>query len=389
MIKQALMSILLALTISAAAQNNTIRTGLDNLLYNKPLIPRNERVGVIVNQTSVTSDGRHLIDVLLESGVNITVIFAPEHGFRGTADAGEHVSDETDPVTGLPVISLYGKNKKPTAEQLAQVDILLFDIQDVGARFYTYTSTMYYAMQAAAENGKKFVVLDRPNPNDHVDGPVLIPSQYSFVGTMPLPVMHGLTVGELALMIKGENWGNTANLNLTVVPCSGWQHGNPYTLKVKPSPNLPDAQSIALYPSLCLFEGTMISVGRGTTCPFKVIGAPLKALGTFTFTPESLPGFDKNPMYKGRTCYGEDLRNVEPPCGFTLEYVLRMYKLSNKGAGFFTFPSFFDRLAGDPALREAIMAGKSEEEIKAGWAGKLARYKEMRSKYLLYDDTRE
>lgn len=385
MVKYAITSVLLAIAALVPAQNG-IKTGLDNLLEHPSAILKCGRVGVIVNQTSVTSDGVHLIDALIGRGVNITAIFAPEHGFRGTADAGEHVSDSTDPVTGLPVISLYGKNKKPSPEQLAGVDLLLFDIQDVGARFYTYTSTMYYAMQAAAENGKKFVVLDRPNPNDYVDGPVIIPSQYSFVGTMPLPVMHGLTVGELARMIKGENWGNTASLDLAVIPCSGWKHGDPYSLKIKPSPNLPDDRSIALYPSLCLFEGTMISVGRGTAYPFKVIGAPVKSLGNFTFTPEALPGFDKNPMYKGRVCYGEDLRDAVSPRGFTLEYILRMYRLSGKGAEFFSSPSFFDRLAGDPSLRRDIISGKSEEEIRSGWNAGLSRYKAVRSKYLLYGD---
>ena len=224
-------TLLFILSISVQGQ---IKTGADNIIARQADILKGKRVGAIVNQTSLISDGTHLIDALVGCGVDITVIFAPEHGFRGTADAGEHISDGIDPVSKLPVISLYGKNKKPSDEQLSNVDVLLFDIQDVGARFYTYTSTMYYAMQAAAENGKQFVVLDRPNPNDYVDGPVIVPSLYSFVGTMPLPVMHGLTVGELARMIKGENWGNTASLNLTVVPCSGWKHGEPYSLKVKP-----------------------------------------------------------------------------------------------------------------------------------------------------------
>ncbi|MBO8437496.1 MAG: DUF1343 domain-containing protein [Bacteroidetes bacterium] len=376
-------TLLFILSISVQGQ---IKTGADNIIARQADILKGKRVGAIVNQTSLISDGTHLIDALVGCGVDITVIFAPEHGFRGTADAGEHISDGIDPVSKLPVISLYGKNKKPSDEQLSNVDVLLFDIQDVGARFYTYTSTMYYAMQAAAENGKQFVVLDRPNPNDYVDGPVIVPSLYSFVGTMPLPVMHGLTVGELARMIKGENWGNTASLNLTVVPCSGWKHGEPYSLKVKPSPNLPDDQSISLYPSLCLFEGTIISVGRGTTYPFKVIGAPISTLGNFTFTPEALPGFDKNPMYKGKTCYGEDLRKAESPKGFSLEYLFRMYKLSRKGAAFFTSPSFFDRLAGDPTLRQDIISGKSIEEIRSGWSEDLARYKAVRSKYLLYEE---
>lgn len=386
MLKQILSAILITTTIAVQGE---IKTGADNITAQQAAILKGKRVGVIVNQTSRLSDGTHLIDALIECGVNITAIFAPEHGLRGTADAGEHISDDTDPVSKLPVISLYGKNKKPTDEQLSDVDILVFDIQDVGARFYTYTSTMYYAMQAASQNNKKFVVLDRPNPNDYVDGPVISPTLYSFVGTMPLPVMHGLTVGEMAQMIKGENWGSTASLDLTVVPCLGWKHGDPYSLAVKPSPNLPDDKSISLYPSLCLFEGTIISVGRGTTYPFKVIGAPISALGNFTFTPEALPGFDKNPMYKGRTCYGEDLRQVQSPHGFSLEYLLRMYKKSGKGAAFFSSPSFFDRLSGDPALRQDIISGKSEAEIRARWNAGLSRYKAMRNKYLIYEDTRQ
>lgn len=383
MTKQMLSIMLLTIAVTVQSQ---VSTGADMLIaYNASLL-KGQRVGAIVNQTSRTTGGKHLIDALLDCGVNITVIFAPEHGFRGTADAGEQVADGTDAVTGLPVVSLYGKNKKPTAAQLENVDILLFDIQDVGARFYTYTSTMYYAMQSAAAYGKKFLVLDRPNPNDHVDGPVIIPSLYSFVGTMPLPVMHGLTVGEMALMIKGENWGNTSTLELIIIPCEGWKHGEPYSLKTKPSPNLPDDKSISFYPSLCLFEGTIISVGRGTREPFTVIGAPINTLGNYTFTPRSLPGYDKNPMYKGLTCYGMNLREDESPQGFSLKYLIRMYKLSGKGAAFFSSPAFFDRLAGDTTLRQDIIAGKSRQEIMTKWEKKLSEYKKMRQKYLLYEE---
>ncbi|MBR5532284.1 MAG: DUF1343 domain-containing protein, partial [Bacteroidales bacterium] len=266
-------------------------------------ISTNKRVALIVNQTSTTECGTHLVDTLIACGVKINTIFAPEHGFRGNADAGESVKDGIDTRSGVKIISLYGKNKRPSTEQLSDVDIIIFDIQDVGARFYTYISTMYYAMQSASENNKEFLVLDRPNPNDYVDGAVLDMKLKSFVGTLPLPVMHGLTVGELAYMIKGENWGGTKDLNLQVIRVEGWQHGEPYELKIKPSPNLPNSKSIALYPSLCLFEGTSISVGRGTYFPFQIIGAPDKNLGEFSFTPYPLKGFDKNPLHKGIVCF--------------------------------------------------------------------------------------
>lgn len=345
-------------------------------------------VALIVNQTSVTHNGIHLVDTLRAKGVDIKTIFAPEHGFRGNADAGESVKDGVDTRSGVKIVSLYGKNKKPSAEQLSNIDVIIFDIQDVGARFYTYISTMYYAMQAAAENGKEFIILDRPNPNDYVDGAVLDMSLKSFVGTLPLPIMHGLTVGELATMIKGENWGDTKNINLKVIKTEGWQHGDAYELKIKPSPNLPNYQSILLYPSLCLFEATTISVGRGTTNPFQVIGAPDKNLGEYSFTPQPLEGFDKNPMHKGAVCYGLDLREEEPPCGFSLKYVIEMYKRFSNKEKFFNTNNFFEKLSGDAQLRNDIKNGKSEEEIKARWKIKLDIYIKLRQTYLLYPDNR-
>lgn len=377
--------LILILTVICFNISGKVKTGADriddyiNLLNGK-------RVGVIVNQTSVLQNGTHLVDTLLKRGVNITSIFAPEHGFRGNADAGETVNNGIDTKSGLPIISLYGKNKKPTKEQLAKTDILLFDIQDVGARFYTYLSTMYYAMQSASQYGVDFIVLDRPNPNDHVDGPVIDESLYSFVGALPIPVMHGMTVGELATMIKGENWNGTGNLALKVIPVQGWRHGDPYHLAVKPSPNLPNDRSIGFYPSLCLFEGTIISVGRGTVMPFQVIGAPDKKFGNFTYTPLSLEGFDKNPMYKGKTCYGRDLRREAEPEGFSLSYIIDMYKLSGEGENFFSSPSFFDKLAGDTILRQDIIEGKSEKEIRNRWNLKLNEYKNLRKRYLIYPD---
>ena len=351
-------------------------------------IASNKRVALIVNQTSVTECGTHIVDTLIARGVKINSIFAPEHGFRGDADAGESVKDGIDKKSGVKIISLYGKNKKPNAEQLSDIDLIVFDIQDVGARFYTYTSTMYYAMQSAAVFGKEFFVLDRPNPNDFVDGAMMDMSLKSFVGTLPLPIMHGLTVGELASMIKGENWGETKSLNLKVIRVDGWQHGDSYELKIKPSPNLPNAKSIALYPSLCLFEGTTISVGRGTYYPFQMIGAPDKNLGEFTFTPISLEGFDKNPLHKGQTCYGIDLRDEHNPQGFSLKYLIEMYKNSSNKEKFFNSNNFFEKLSGDAQLRSDIINGKTEQEIKARWETELNRYKKLRNQYLLYPDYR-
>ncbi|MBP3353962.1 MAG: DUF1343 domain-containing protein [Bacteroidales bacterium] len=351
-------------------------------------ICKDKNIALIVNQTSVTENGTHLVDTLKARGANIKTIFAPEHGFRGNADAGESVKDGIDTKSGVKIVSLYGKNKKPTQEQLQDIDILIFDIQDVGARFYTYISTMYYAMQAAAEYGKEFVVLDRPNPNDYVDGAVLDMKLKSFVGTLPLPIMHGLTVGELAQMIKGENWGNTQNLVLNVIKVENWKHGEPYELKIKPSPNLPNTKSIMLYPSLCLFEGSTISVGRGTYSPFQIVGAPDKNLGDFTFTPKAIEGFDKNPMYKDRVCYGIDLRGEDNPCGFTLKYLIKMYKNSTNKEKFFNANNFFEKLAGDAQLRTDIINGKSEEEIKARWKAQLDIYKKLRLIYLIYPDNR-
>ncbi|MDR0892640.1 MAG: DUF1343 domain-containing protein [Mediterranea sp.] len=347
-----------------------------------------KRVAMVVNQTSVIGTlHTSLPDSLLRRGICVVKVFAPEHGFRGLSDAGEVVADGRDVRTDLPVVSLYGKQKKATARQLSDVDVVLFDIQDVGARFYTYTSTLFYVMQACAENRKELVVLDRPNPCDYVDGPVLEPAYRSFVGLLPIPVLHGCTVGELARMINGEGWLDTGGKDsclLTVIPVEGWKHGQPYSLPVKPSPNLPNDQSILLYASLCPFEATFVSVGRGTTFPFQVLGAPNERYGSFTFTPRSLPGFDKNPLHKNVTCYGEDLRTVTDVHGFTLRYFLRFYHLSGKGAAFFSRPHWFDLLMGTDRIRKAILCGETEDTIRAAWQPGLEAYGRMRSKYLLY-----
>ena len=380
--------IFLLIIASTASSNGQVKTGAEQMnLYISSL--KGKRIGMVVNHTSIVGPKQiHLLDSLLSLNVNVVKVFAPEHGFRGNADAGETVKDGKDSRTGIPIISLYGKNKKPMASQLEDIDIILFDIQDVGARFYTYISTMFYVMEACAENQKELIVLDRPNPCDYVDGPILKPAYKSFVGMLPIPVLHGCTIGELAQMINGEKWmeGEKKTCSLKVIPVKGWQHGQSYVLPVKPSPNLPNAQSIRLYASLCPFEATNISVGRGTTFPFQVLGIPDKKYGTFSFVPRYLPGFDKNPMHKNVTCYGVDLRNVTDLNGFSLRYFLDFYRLSGQGAAFFTRARWFDQLLGTNATRKDILSGKSESEISKSWQKELKEYKDMRKKYLLYTD---
>ena len=372
--------------ITIVFAQGTLNTGAERTEEYLPLL-KGKRVGMVINPTSVIGEEQAcLLDTLLSLNINVVKVFAPEHGFRGDADAGETVKDGKDSQTGTPIVSLYGNNKKPTVRQLQDVDIILFDIQDVGARFYTYISTLFYVMEACAENGKEVIVLDRPNPCDYIDGPILRPSFRSFVGMLPIPVLHGCTIGELALMINGEGWINKTSeaCRLTVVAMTGWEHGQPYSPPIKPSPNLPNDQSIRLYASLCPFEATRISVGRGTTFPFQVLGAPNKKYGDFGFTPQALPGLDKNPMHKNQTCYGEDLRRVNNVNGFTLRYFLRFYWKSGEGNGFFDRARWFDLLMGTDTVRKAILAGKDEAAIRAGWKEELQKYKEMRKKYLLY-----
>ena len=347
-----------------------------------------KRVGIIVNHTSLLSGSSVLLlDTLVARGVNIKKIFAPEHGFRGQAAAGEKVDDERDVKTGLPVISLYGKNRKPTAEQLADIDLLIFDIQDVGTRFYTYISTMFYAMKACSEHHKEMLVLDRPNPNDYVDGPIISDSLKSFVGAVSVPVLHGLTVGELACMIRGEKWDGKEDYPLHVIRMSGWKHGDPYSLPVRPSPNLPNDQAVKLYPSLCFFEATNISVGRGTEFPFQVLGYPDKKFGNFTFTPVAMKGFDSNPLQKNKLCYGLDLRHIEVEGGLSLKYLLDFLRIWGDDS-FISRVSFFDLLMGCKQTRYDILAGKTEAQIKQRWQPQLAAYKQMRKQYLLYPDNR-
>ena len=344
-----------------------------------------KNVALVVNHTSVVGK-THLADTLLSLGVSVKKIFAPEHGFRGTADAGAHIDNEVDKKTGLALISLYGKHKKPTVEDLQGIDVVIFDIQDVGARFYTFSSTLHYVLEACAENQKPLLVLDRPNPNGHyVDGPVLEKAQASFVGLNPIPVVHGCTLGELARMINGEGWlANSAKASLNVIPVSNYTHASPVHVAIAPSPNLPNDQSIALYPSLCLFEGTNVSVGRGTDLQFQVAGTNISGLGDYTFTPVPKPGA-MDPPLKGQTCYGFNLSTLPArSLGFSLKYLLYFYQKSGLGEKFFTSPSFFDKLAGTDSLRLAIIAGKSEKEIRDSWEPGLVQYRKMRQNYLLY-----
>ncbi|MDJ1468513.1 DUF1343 domain-containing protein [Cytophagaceae bacterium NT2B1] len=346
---------------------------------------KGKRVALVVNHTSLVGK-THLADTLLSQKINIVKIFAPEHGFRGDADAGEHVSNTIDKKTGLPLISIYGKNKKPSPEQLKDVDVVIFDIQDVGARFYTYISTMHYVMEACAENQKKCLVLDRPNPNGHYfDGPVLKPAFKSFIGMHQIPVVHGLTVGELAQMINGEGWlANNVKCDLKVIQVKGYTHQTPYVLPVRPSPGLPTEVSIRLYPSICFFEGTTISLGRGTDFSFQVAGAPNPIYGSFTFTPKTT-AIVKNPPHENQLCYGKDYRQ-DTTRHLTLKYLLDFYNMTPDKSKFFLTTKHFDLLAGSEELKKQILAGMTEEQIRATWQSDLQKYATMRKKYLLYPD---
>ena len=371
-----------------AVVDPSIVTGAERTAQYLPLL-KDKRDALVTNQTGMI--GRtHLVDSLLALKVDVVKVFAPEHGFRGEADAGEHVANERDERTGLPLISLYGKNKKPRPEQLQDVDVVVFDIQDVGVRFYTYVGTLHYVMEACAENHKPLLVLDRPNPNGfYIDGPVLDTAFSSFVGMHPVPLVHGMTIGEYAGMLNGEGWlMANEKCELTVITCVGYVHSAFYALPVKPSPNLPDMAAIYLYPSLGLFEGTIVSIGRGTPQPFQCIGYPGFAQGSFHFTPRSIPGA-KDPPYKDVECTGMDLREygtfitrLEP--GVHLHWLIGTYGESKDKSRFFT--AFFDKLAGGPALREAVLRGDDEARIRESWKPGLAAFKRIRAKYLLYED---
>ncbi|MDZ4703674.1 MAG: DUF1343 domain-containing protein [Saprospiraceae bacterium] len=348
-------------------------------------------VALLVNHTAMVGN-LHVADSLLRRGVRIQSIFAPEHGFRGTAADGEKIADGKDPKTGIPLISLYGKKQAPSKEDLKGVDWLIFDVQDVGTRFYTYISTMHYAMEACAKYGVKFMVFDRPNPNGHfVDGPVRKPGYESFVGLHPIPVVHGMTVGEYAQMINGEGWlRDSLRCDLVVIPCLNYTHKTPYALPVKPSPNLPNMTAIYLYPSICYFEGTNVSLGRGTNKQFQVLGSPGFPKGNYEFTPIPMPGATKPPL-EGQLCRGYDLSALSPDSLRTvgrinLSYLLDYYRNFPDTANFFLKTLYFDKLAGSDQLRKQLIAGKSETEIRESWQADLAAFKGMRRKYLIYED---
>lgn len=401
MMRHLMMVLCLAFVTTACAQPGdsssrrqesqaSLRTGAERLEAYLPELA-GKRVALCGNQTSVVAN-THLVDTLIASKVNLVKLFCPEHGFRGQAEAGAVIASGKDPKTGLPVVSLYGKNKKPSAEQLQNVDVILFDLQDVGCRFYTYISTLHYVMEAAAENGVRVIVLDRPNPNGfYVDGPVLDPQYKSFVGMHPVPVVYGMTIGEYALMINGEKWlANGGQCDLSVVKLEGYTHMTRYDLPVAPSPNLKTPEAIYLYPSLCLFEGTNVSVGRGTEHPFEMYGAPGMQTGDYRFTPHAIPGVSENPPFKDQECQGRlivlgDHWRTVTSGKFDLRYLLDAYWNYSDKAMFFLKNNFFDKLAGTDQLRKQIVAGVSEEEIRASWEEGLNAFKKVREKYLLYE----
>jgi uncharacterized protein YbbC (DUF1343 family) len=386
-----LITVIMIITMASACSGTkkVPVSGADQISLYKHLI-ESKSIAIAANQTSMTGNV-HLVDYLISNGIDvkrIIKVFAPEHGFRDMADAGKVIKDGYDIITGLPVISLYGTHQKPTKEDLKGIDVILFDIQDVGVRFYTYISTLHYLMEACAENRVKCIILDRPNPNGfYFDGNILDTSYRSFVGMHPVPIVHGMTVGEYALMINGEGWlKGGIKCDLTVIKCLNYDHRTLYELPVRPSPNLPNQTSVYLYPSLCFFEGTNISLGRGTPFPFQVYGSPLLPDRGFSFTPESVTGAT-NPPLLGVKCFGTDLRNaisdkLVPNPKVNLEWVIEAYRDYPEKDKFFN--SYFDVLAGGPVLREQIQNGMTSEQIRATWSDGLEKFSRIRDKYLLY-----
>ena len=386
------LSIFILLNLSSCSmppQDMSIITGAEQTeLYLSKL--ENKRVAIVANHTTLIK-GKHLVDLLLSLDVDIKKIFSPEHGFRGKADAGEHVINYIDKKTGLPVISLYGSNKKPKLSDLNNIDVLIFDLQDVGVRYYTYISTMHYVMEACAQAGVDIIILDRPNPNGfYVDGPVLNLKFKSFVGMHPVPIVHGMTIGEYAQMINGEKWlTNKITCKLDIIPCKNYTHKSRYTLPVNPSPNLQNMRSIYLYPSLGFFEGTSLSVGRGTMFPFQVFGAPNFNQGEFVFMPKSIEGASKYPKHQNKQCFGVDLRKIDVDdlkntTQIQLKWILLGYQQSGDKNQF--FKKFFYNISGVEDLKKQIINNKSEKEIRETWQTELNAFKKIRKKYLLYSD---
>ena len=372
-------------TLTSTSTDVTFKTGAENFESYLPLL-KDKSVGIVTNQTGILSKEKHLVDFLIEQNINLQKIYAPEHGFRGTADAGELIVDGKDTKTSLPIISLYGNNKKPKPEQLEGIDILVFDLQDVGARFYTYISSLHYVMEACAENNIPILVLDRPNPNGTIiDGPILEKEHKSFVGMHEIPVLHGMTIGEYAKMINGEKWlKDGLQCNLTVIPCLNYSHDMKYSLPVKPSPNLPNDQSINLYASLCFFEGTNVSLGRGTEKQFQIYGSPFLPESEFDFSFTPKPNFGaKDPVHNGKLCFGEDLTEIRKVHRLELKWLLKAYENTADKTVFFN--DFFTKLAGTKKLREQIETGMTEKEIRKTWQEGLEQFKVVRKKYLIYE----
>lgn len=347
-----------------------------------------KKIGLVVNHSSMVAN-THLVDTLLSQGVSVEAIFAPEHGFTGKVERGENISNSEDKSSGAPIYSIYGKSKKPSVAQLESVDIMLFDIQDVGTRFFTYISTIHYVMEACAENNIPFIILDRPNPLDHyIDGPILEPNFNSFIGMHPVPIVHAMTIGEYARMINGEGWlKGGIRCDLKVIEMEQYMHGNYYQLSTNPSPNLPDMKSIYMYPSICLFEGTEVSEGRGTYKPFQQFGTPTFKPQKHVFIPEPIPGLSAKPKFEGEECFGynfsnyslEALQNISM---LNLEYLIEFYNQSPNQPDFFT--KHFDLLAGNDQLKKKIIAGMSSQEIRKSWQPGIQRFVKTREKYLLY-----
>ena len=385
-----LLVLLIIFTLSVAAQKkkNELKIGAERTEIYLPLI-KGKNVAIVANQTSVIKNAEknqlvHTVDSLLSLNINIKKIFSPEHGFRGIADAGELIDDGIDSKTGLPIISLYGNNKKPTASQLEDVDIVLFDIQDVGVRFYTYISTLHLVLEACGALGIPVIILDRPNPNAYyIDGPVLEIEHKSFVGMHKVPVVYGMTIGEYGQMINGEKWlDNQVQCNITIIPNKNYKHKMRYSLPIKPSPNLPNDQSINLYPSLCFFEGTNVSVGRGTEMQFQIYGSPYLNQTEFYFIPKSNEG-SKSPLHIDAVCYGENLSSIDSIDKLNLDWLLKAYKENTSETPFFTI--FFTKLAGTEKLQQQIEQSFTEKEIRITWKDDLRDFKKIREKYLIYE----